>query len=411
MSTHQIQSRSIYHGLPVYPKSLTGLTAIITGANGISGYHMLRVLAQDPERWAKIYCLSRRPPAVPGGLPKNAEHITLDLLKEPEEIAELLKERGVKADYVFFFAYIQVEPKPGQALWSDAEEMCRVNTALLSNFCNALPIAGVKPKRIHLQTGAKNYGVHILPQTLKPQCESDPRVTLEPNFYYTQEDFLSAFCRSHSTSYTITMPSNIHGAVPDAAMCVLLPLGIYAAVCAHLREPLVFPGTAAGWRASQCQSSATLNAYMAEWCVFLSEEDGAGEKFNACDGSAFAWGRVWERLGAWYGVGILGPGDEGWEARRMGMVEWAKTERVGRAWGEVAEMWGLRNRELWDVERLFTFTEGAFRGTEIDFSMDKSRKLGWFGTVDTTESIREVLDEFAELKMIPPVPSNNRMVK
>jgi len=37
-------------------------------------------------------------------------------------------------------------------------------------------------------------------------------------------------------------------------------------------------------------------------------------------------------------------------------------------------------------------------------SMDKSRKLGWFGTVDTTESIRKVLDEFAELKMIPPVP-------
>jgi NAD(P)-dependent dehydrogenase (short-subunit alcohol dehydrogenase family) len=97
MPTHQIQSRSIYHGLPVYPKSLTGLTAIITGANGISGYHMLRVLAQDPERWAKIYCLSRRPPAIPGGLPKNAEHIALDLLKEPEEIAEVLRERGVKA--------------------------------------------------------------------------------------------------------------------------------------------------------------------------------------------------------------------------------------------------------------------------------------------------------------------------
>jgi hypothetical protein len=51
----------------------------------------------------------------------------------------------------------------------------------------------------------------------------------------------------------------------------------------------------------------------------------------------------------------------------MGIVEWAKTERVGRAWGEVAERWGLRNNELWDVERLFMFTEGAFKGTEIDF--------------------------------------------
>ena len=44
-----VQSRGIYHGLPVYDASLKGLTAIITGANGISGYYMLRVLAQDPD--------------------------------------------------------------------------------------------------------------------------------------------------------------------------------------------------------------------------------------------------------------------------------------------------------------------------------------------------------------------------
>lgn len=32
------------------------------------------------------------------------------------------------SDYVFFYSYIQVEPKEGQGLWSDAEEMCRVNS-------------------------------------------------------------------------------------------------------------------------------------------------------------------------------------------------------------------------------------------------------------------------------------------
>ncbi|KAK3063036.1 hypothetical protein LTS18_002872, partial [Coniosporium uncinatum] len=83
----QVQSRGIYHGLPVFPPELKGLKAIITGANGISGQHMLRVLAQAPERWSKIYCLSRRPPAIPDGLPSNVEHIPLDFLQEPEEIA------------------------------------------------------------------------------------------------------------------------------------------------------------------------------------------------------------------------------------------------------------------------------------------------------------------------------------
>jgi hypothetical protein len=128
MSNQQIvQSKGVYHSLSIYPSSLKGLTAIITGANSILGNYMLRVLAQDPERWAKIYCLLRRPPAIPNGLPKNAEHIALDSLQDPTSIAKVLKEKGVKADYVFFYSYIQTKPKDGGGLWSDAEEMCRVN--------------------------------------------------------------------------------------------------------------------------------------------------------------------------------------------------------------------------------------------------------------------------------------------
>lgn len=131
MSDQQlVQRKGIFHGLPVYPDSQKGLTAIITGANGISGNYMLRVLSEAPERWSKIYCLSRRPPAIPNGLPKNAEHIALDFLKDPEEIAKVLKEKGVKADHVFFYSYVQVKPKEGAGLWSDAEEMCRVNGTL-----------------------------------------------------------------------------------------------------------------------------------------------------------------------------------------------------------------------------------------------------------------------------------------
>jgi hypothetical protein len=97
MSVQKIQTSGIYHGLPVFPERQRGLTAIVTGANGISGYYMLEVLGQAPERWTKIYCLSRRPPAIKEGLPKNAEHVALDFLKRPEEIADVLKEKGIKA--------------------------------------------------------------------------------------------------------------------------------------------------------------------------------------------------------------------------------------------------------------------------------------------------------------------------
>ena len=155
MSTQTVFTRGIYHGLPTFPKPDTGYTAIITGANGISGYYMLRVLSQSPERWSKIYCLSRRPPLIPGGLPKNAEHIALDFLKEPEEISNTLKEKGVKrVDYVFFFSYIQVPPKEGGGLWSDAEEV--------SSFPFHFPCLASISTTEHLTPGS--------PTELDPRC-------------------------------------------------------------------------------------------------------------------------------------------------------------------------------------------------------------------------------------------------
>src|ERR1700743_1128369 len=105
MSTQTVQSKGIFHGLPVYPPELSGLTAVITGANGMGGYYMLKVLAEDPQRWKRIICLSRRPPVISGKKPANMEHIAVDFLTEPAQIADILKKNNVTADYVFFFSY------------------------------------------------------------------------------------------------------------------------------------------------------------------------------------------------------------------------------------------------------------------------------------------------------------------
>ena len=94
-----VQSKGIYHGLPVFPESLKGLSAIVTGANGISGDHMVRVLTESPERWSNIYTLSRRPPAIQRqwGEKVNVQHVSLDFLAEPGDMASVLKKEGVKA--------------------------------------------------------------------------------------------------------------------------------------------------------------------------------------------------------------------------------------------------------------------------------------------------------------------------
>ncbi|KAK5428658.1 hypothetical protein LTR34_007824 [Exophiala xenobiotica] len=437
MSTQQVQSRGIYHGLPVYPDDVKGLTAIITGANGISGYYMLKVLSQDPERWSKIYCLSRRPPLLPDGLPANAEHIALDFLQEPEDIASVLRAKKLSSDngndkiHVFFFSYIQAEPKPGGGIWSDAQEMCRINSLLLDNFLKALTLASIRPKRFMLQTGAKNYGGHLGPTKL-PQEETDPRVELEPNFYYPQEDLLFKYARDQDVGWNVCMPGPILGAVPDAAMNAAFPLAVYAAVSKHLGRPLEFPADIASWQMYQSMSSSMMNAYMEEWAVLTpSARD---QKFNTCDNSSFTWEACWPRIAGWYGIGHTGPdtnpdtkwiekqtrfnprgyGDKGVSRRKFTFVEWARRPEVVRAWREIAEQnengnddgdGGLTQKgELKDVERVFGFLDGTANITAMHKSTDKARKLGWHGFVDSCESLLEVFNDLAKIKMIPPVP-------
>jgi nucleoside-diphosphate-sugar epimerase len=90
-------SKGIFHGLPTFPQhDGKKLRIIVTGANGISGSAMVKVLSEAPERWEKIYALSRRPPSTK--LPSNVEHIAVDFLgSSPEHIAQTLTKRNVQA--------------------------------------------------------------------------------------------------------------------------------------------------------------------------------------------------------------------------------------------------------------------------------------------------------------------------
>jgi len=94
-----VHSVDIYHGLPLYPDNpeREGLTALVAGGTGLSGYHMVRVLASS-RRWKKVVCLSSRSPpanffAELGDDADHVEHLAVDLLAEPSEIARRLAER------------------------------------------------------------------------------------------------------------------------------------------------------------------------------------------------------------------------------------------------------------------------------------------------------------------------------
>ncbi|KAG9519282.1 hypothetical protein KCU93_g8129, partial [Aureobasidium melanogenum] len=414
-----IRSDGIYHGLPVFPEHLKGLTAIITGANGISGTHMLRVLCKNPKRWKKIYALSRSAPYLE--LPSHVEHVSMDLLSEPGDIARQLKERSIKADYVFFFAYVQPKPKEGGSIWSAAEELVKVNRTLLANFLEGLAQASAVPKRILLQLGAKYYGVHLGPVPV-PSEENDARVTLEPNFYYDQEDYLKEFCARHKCGWNTTRPSWIPGAAPNAAMNLAYPLAVYALVQKHLGKPLVFPGDLDCWDTVHVLSSAWMNCHLAEWAVLT--ESAENQSFNATDDSPFTWGKFWPKYAAYFDMPWEGPdvssngkyreqfsaknprgwGPPGLARFEFKLTDWAKKPEVTAGWKEIASRAKLNSHDLGDVDRIFGFTDAAILTTwDTTFSNTKLRKHGFYGFVDSTESLFNVFDEFVELKMVPEI--------
>lgn len=97
VKTSTVQSKGIFHGLPTFPSSLNGQSAVVFGANGISGYHMLRVLSESPERWTDVTAFSRRPQMNARGVGTNVRQEELDLMQSPEEIAEVFVKKGIKA--------------------------------------------------------------------------------------------------------------------------------------------------------------------------------------------------------------------------------------------------------------------------------------------------------------------------
>lgn len=128
-----LHDSGIFRNLPTFPDSVTNLSAVVTGANGISGFHTMRVLLESPSRWRKVYALSRRPPPpemmalLPADHRTRLEHIAVDFLETPDAIAAAMKKANVVADYIFFYSYAQPRQPEGQGAWNNAEELVEVN--------------------------------------------------------------------------------------------------------------------------------------------------------------------------------------------------------------------------------------------------------------------------------------------
>jgi nucleoside-diphosphate-sugar epimerase len=424
-----LRRSGIYRNLPTFDSSISGLKAIVVGATGISGFNTIRSLLDLEDRWSTIFALSRRPfseetlSLLTAQQRSRIQHVSIDLTESGNTIASRLKETGVNAEYVFFYGYMH--PKGMSAMDVNSEEqMAKANVPVFDNFLKALPLANIKPKRILLQTGGKNYGMQI-GRARTPFVESDPQPRhLSQNFYYPQEDLLKEYCdKNPECGWNVVRPFGIIGAVPTTGMSTFMPFAVLASVCAKKQEPVFFGGDISEWQYEFLHSSARLTGYLSEWAVL--EEKCKDQAFNTHDGSPLSWDRFFEELVRWYGVekGIKGPEPDqhkiqvttlaGGDMCPLGygpgpeihlssrIADWAEDESNARVWRTMMEeSAGSLKVDVFDAGFSAEIADFAYYKMGQPSSA-KMRRFGFNGFVDTMESVFEMYTEMAKLGVLP----------
>lgn len=426
-----LRASGVFRNLPQFGPEVTGLTAIVCGASGISGFHALRALLDTP-RWSRIFILSRSPLSDEAKSFLSDEqvaritHVSVNLLDSAESIAEELQRAHVAAEYLFYYAYLQPDSVLDPMSPGAAKALIDTNAPMFENLLKALPLANTVPKRILLQTGGKNYGMH-LGRVRTPMIESDPQPRhVADNFYYHQEDMLKAFCnRFPSTSWNTVRPFGIIGAAPNSPLNMFMSFAVYAVVQAYKGEALEFGGDLVSWQFEAAHSSARLTGYLSEWAVL--EPECANEAFNAVDGATLSWDRFFEALAQWWGVskGAVGPDVQGQNygkvlslgggvknplgfgppqemKRRFTLREWAEDEANRRAWESLME--SSAGELTWNPfkENKDAIFSGDFAYLSFGTaSLSKLKRFGFNGFVDPLESIHQMYSECHKLRMLP----------
>jgi hypothetical protein len=83
---------------------------------------------------------------------------------------------------------------------------------------------------------------------------------------------------------------------------------------------------------------------------------------------------------------------------------WASQPEVLSAWTAIKEKYNLTQSPFDDTKKNFGVLDAEILTPwPRSISMNRSRKLGWNGFVDTEYAIKEVIGEMAGLGMVPPL--------
>lgn len=356
---------------------------VIAGASGVVGGSAIDAFATAG--W-EVVAVSRREPEVRAS--SAVTHLPLELLDHAACEASLGRLDGVS--HVVFAAVSEAQGLV--AGWFDEARM-HENLALLRNCLEPLIASGSRLKHVAIMQGTKAYGLHIHPLAI-PARERSPRDP-HPNFYWLQEDYLSARAVKAGFDYTIMRPPMVMGGAYGAAMNVAVVLGVYAAICREEGRPLGFPGGAS--YVTEALDARVLGEALV-WAA--SAPTARNQHFNITNGDVFEWRSVWPAIADTLGV-EAGPDTP------LSLAEFLPAK--ADLWNEIARKHSLRPLSMETLLGQSHFVTDFLFGHGLDhapppafISTIKLRKAGFTGVCDTEDMFRFWLSNLVERRIIPP---------
>lgn len=397
-------------------------TALILGANGITGSYLVEhLLGQPSSSWAKVIATSRRPPNpdwvekdLPAGVLDSGRLVWFeaDLLNEsPAELKKKFSAAGCGAiTHVFWGAYLL----PPQGNGSPEER--EINKKLFDNTLSAvLACNSGALKRIVLQLGIKYYlQANARWSWSLPTRETNVYPTSHMGgFYIEQLNSVRKACKGQSFDFVVTTPAGIWGYTRQCQMTFATSLAMYAMIKAHLGEPLEFPGTRESYYATHDASPAAFLAEMNVWCA--TTPAAGGRVFNAVGGDVYSWSHLWPKVAEYFGAICpdpstlpKAPADHHSTAKEM------DSGKGRAAWNQIVAKYGGALKEsdyeyatFWFLDLMLYGNESSYLFVSFllpsiiavltllpfplrDSSMTQARSLGFTGYSDSELALLEI---------------------
>lgn len=325
--------------------------------------------------------------------------IALDLSSPPSTLVQRMSPICAEVTHAYFSSYIHKD---------DFAELNKANETLFSTFLDALIEVTPNLQNCTLQTGGKHYNVHIKPVS-SPAREDEPRNSspLE-NFYYPQEDYLLARQAGQPWTWTVIRPEAIigHTSKPNG-MNSALTYALYFLVCRHMGTEANMPTNQIYWDGYDDLSDSRLIADMTIWASTTPKAQ--NHAFNVTNKDYLCWRYMWPRLAAYFGASASSEQKfekprpkEGDTQLEFSLAEWAADKR--EVWERICDESGCPEAKgTWD-KGTWAFQDWVFQRTwSATLSVNKARRMGWNGHIDSYRSLVDAFEKFVELKQMPPM--------